>query len=65
MKKAKVLIQVIKVYRVEVEVPDDADVFAAEGAAYDMSSIDIQENGELQDVETDYALFREWINNEE
>jgi hypothetical protein len=65
MKTARVLIQVIKVFEIEVEVNDDGDWADAEGAAYGRDSIWIQENGILQDVETDFAEFQSWVDEED
>ncbi len=61
MKTGKVRIQVLKVYDVLVDVPDDAGRGEAVCAAYDMQSTEIQESGDLQSVETDNAEFQEWV----
>jgi len=60
MKIARVLIQIIEVYAIDVEVPNSANVWDAEVAAYDMQTIDIRKYGKLYDVETAHAQFQEW-----
>ena len=57
---ARVRIQVIKVYEVDVAVKDTDDIEAdAVSKAYTLSTLEIAERGELITVETDHAEFIE------
>jgi hypothetical protein len=61
MKQARVAIQVIKAYTIIIEVPDNACQGEAIDAAYDMQTTTIEEQGSLQDAESDYAEFQGWV----
>ncbi len=61
MKRARVRLQVIKVYDITVEVEDGASEGDAIAKAYEMQTTEIQERGSLQDAETDHAEFQWWV----
>lgn len=67
-RQARVSIEVIKTYAVTVDVwPDDfgsgnpEEAFDAEEEAYDLQSTFIEEQGKLNNVETNYVELDEWL----